>query len=181
VACFVVYTLVRVSWSSGAMRGFWLHVPLIGGALRTAYAYRWITALRLEFIAGISISRAVGDAWRASGHIGSERRADEAESAMRAGTPLSALMKQWPQLPRDWIDFVETGEISGKYEEMFTNIESEAAREWSAAQQNMTTWVPKIVYFIALIIVALQVGRILYQVEIAPIEDAQKMIDEATH
>ena len=64
----VIYTFVRASWSSESFRRFWLWVPFIGGALRTAYAYRWITALKLEFIAGITLSRAIGDAWRASGY-----------------------------------------------------------------------------------------------------------------
>lgn len=180
VVVFIIYTLVRVSWSSPVMRRVWLSVPIIGSSLKTAYAYRWITALRLEFSAGISLSRAVGDAWRASGYLGGDRLAEEGEEAMRTGENLSKLVLQWKQLPRDWIDFIETGEISGAFETAFKNLEAEAARNWTLAQQRMTEWVPKITYFIVLLIVAVIVGRMVYQVEVAPMIDAEKQIEDAT-
>ena len=98
------------------------YVPLVGSTLSRAFAYRWITALRLEFAAGIPISNAVADAWRASGYAyRGERLAIEGEAAIRDGTELSALVQKWGQLPRDWIDFIETGEISGAFETAFVN------------------------------------------------------------
>ena len=156
-ACFVIYTLVRVSWANEGFRRFWLYVPFVGGALRATYAYRWITALRLEFGAGILISRAVGDAWRASGYIGCDQHAEEAEKAMREGANLSALVTQWKQLPRDWIDFIETGEISGGFEEAFQKLEKESADAWKAAHDRMAEWIPKIAYFVVLLIIAAQI------------------------
>ncbi len=177
---FGVYTVVRISWSSPIMRRIWLWTPIIGSALKAGYAYRWITALRLEFSAGVSLARAVGDAWRASGYVDCERFAVEGEEAMRSGIDLSKLVAGWKQLPRDWIDFIETGQISGKFEEAFTQLEAEAAYAWKLAQDRMTEWVPKIAYFAVLIIVAAIVGRMVYQVEVAPIIDAEKQIDDAT-
>jgi type II secretory pathway component PulF len=180
VAGFIIYVVVRASWSSESMRRVWLRVPIIGSSLKTAYAFRWITALKLEFTAGISLYRAVGDAWRASGYVGCERLAAEGEEAMREGTELSKLVLKWRQLPRDWIDFIETGELSGSFEQAFAHLEAEAARAWKLAQERMSDWLPKIVYFFVLLIVGAQVGRVMYQVEIAPIVDAEKQIDNAT-
>jgi type II secretory pathway component PulF len=177
---FIVYTVVRISWSSEAMRHIWLRVPIIGSSLKAAYAYRWITALRLEFGAGISLYRAVGDAWRASGYVGCERFAEEGEQAMLQGTELSKLVLRWKQLPRDWVDFIETGEISGALETAFKNLEAESARNWTLAQERMSEWVPRIIYFVVLLIVAVQVGRLMYQVEVAPIINAENAIDNAT-
>jgi len=177
---FVVFTLVRAFWSSESMRRIWLRVPFIGSSLKTAYAYRWITALRLEFSAGVSLYRAVGDAWRASGYIGNERFAAEGEQAMLGGMELSKLVLRWKQLPRDWIDFIETGEISGALEEAFKNLEAESARAWKLAQERMAEWVPKITYFIVLLIVAAVVMRMIYLVEVAPMVDVQNQIDNAT-
>jgi type II secretory pathway component PulF len=176
---FVVYTFVRVSWSSPIMRRFWLRVPLIGGSLKTAYAYRWITVLKLEFSAGVSLYRAVGDAWRASGYMECDRFAEEGEEAMRGGTDLSKLVTRWKQLPRDWIDFIETAEISGAFETTFKKLEEEAANAWTLAQQRMTEWVPKIVYFVVLLIVAAVVLRMAYQVEVAPMLNVENQIDNA--
>lgn len=177
VLIFVVYTVARISWSSDKMRRFWLSLPIIGSALKSAYAYRWITALRLEFGAGISLSRAVGDAWRASGYLGCERLAEEGEQAMRSGTELSKLVVKWKQLPRDWIDFIETGEISGAYETAFKNLEAEAGRTWKLAQERMASWVPKIVYFFVLLIVAAVVINLMRTIYVDPLVNAENQID----
>jgi type II secretory pathway component PulF len=178
-AGFVVYALVRAMWASESMQRLWLWVPIIGASLNAASAYRWIAALRLEFGAGILLSRAVADAWRASGYPGGNHIALECEEALRAGGSLSKLVQSWKQLPRDWSDFIETGEISGSFQDAFKNLEQEAARDWSLAQQRMGEWVPKIVYFVVLLMVAVIVGQLIYKMEIAPMGDAEKMIDDA--
>lgn len=179
LAGFVIFLAVRASWSSERMRRLWFYVPLVGGSLASTYAYRWITTLKLEFSAGVSLYRAVGDAWLASGYAGAERFAEEGEQAMLEGKELSKLMQEWKQLPRDWVDFVETGEISGALDAAFKNLEAEAAETWKQAQIRMADWGPKIVYFFALIFVAIQVASLMYKVEIAPIIDAEKQIDNA--
>jgi general secretion pathway protein F len=150
---FIVYTLLRVSWQSEAAQSFWLRIPLVGRALSAAYAYRWITALRLEFGAGVPLPEAAADAWRATGYAGREKLALEAEQGLREGAALSTLVQGWRRLPRDWVDFIETGEISGALDTTFENIESETARSWEIAQDLMTQWVPKISYFLFLLIV----------------------------
>jgi type II secretory pathway component PulF len=180
-AGFVIYTLVRVSWSSEIMQRFWLYVPFVGKSLTSAYAYRWITALRLEFGAGISLYKAVGDAWRASGFVGCRELAEEGELAMQQGADLSKLVLGWRQLPRDWVDFIETGEISGKFDEAFVHLEEAAGRHWKATQKTMEEWLPKILYFVALLIAAVVVGNLVYKVEVAPMVDAEKEIEKATN
>ena len=161
---FMLYTLVRLSWSSDAAQRFWLAVPLIGRTLSTAYAYRWVTALRLEHGAGVPMPDAVADAWRASGYAGREALAQQGQRDLREGVELSVLMQRWKRLPRDWVDFVETGELSGALEAAFANLEAEAGRTWDIAQKNMTTYVPKIIYFVALLVVAAQVFSLVYRV-----------------
>lgn len=172
----LVFVLARVTWSSPIMKNFWLHVPIVGPALRSAFAYRWITSLRLEFGAGVSLYRAVGDAWRASGFVDCERLGQEGEEALRSGASLAALVQKWRQLPRDWVDFMETGEISGKFDDAFKNLEAEAARTWKRAQERMSDWLPKIVYFAALLVVAAQVIDIARHVIVDPIAQVEKEI-----
>jgi type II secretory pathway component PulF len=111
------------------------------------------------------------------GYLDSKARAHEGESGLRSGEELSSLVQRWRQLPRDWIDFVETGEISGEYEAMFTNMETESARNWTLAQDRMTEWVPKILTFVLLIVVGCMIGRACYNVVVAPIQQAEKVID----
>jgi type II secretory pathway component PulF len=172
-----LFVLGRVTWSSPVMRGFWLRVPIIGRALRAAFAYRWITSLRLEFGAGLSLFRAVGDAWRASGFVNCERIGQEGEEAMRAGASLATLVANWRQLPRDWSDFIETGEVSGKFDEAFRNLEAEAAHDWNVAQQRMSNWLPKILYFLVLLVIAAQIVSVAYAVIVEPINQVESAID----
>jgi type II secretory pathway component PulF len=181
VAGFVTYVLVRVMWSNETGRNVLLHVPVIGNAMRTAYAFRWITALRLEFGAGISLPNAVADAWRASGYLGAEKLALEGQHAMREGVALSTLVHRWRRLPRDWNDFIETGEISGALESSFKSLEAEASRAWTLAEERMASWLPKMAYFVIILVVAVQVGMLMYQVEVKPIIDAETQIDKATN
>ncbi len=171
---------VRASWENDAMRRIWFRVPLVGGSLAATYAYRWITTLQLEFTAGVSLYRAVGDAWRSSGYAGAAARAQEGEDEMLKGVELSKLVRRWKQLPRDWIDFIETGEISGALEVTLKSLEKEAAENWEQAHRRLADWAPKILYFIALIFVAVQVGSLMYKVEVQPIIDVEKQIDDAT-
>jgi type IV pilus assembly protein PilC len=176
---FLLFVLARFTWSSPNLKRFWLFVPIVGRTLKAAFAYRWITALRLEFGAGISLYRAVGDAWRSSGYIDCERLGQQGEEEMRAGASLSSLVAKWRQLPRDWIDFIETGEVSGGFDTAFKNLETEAARNWTLAQQRMSIWLPKIAYFVALIIAAIPVVQVAKHVLIDPINDAVNQIDDA--
>lgn len=179
---FAVFMLVRVSWRSDAAQQFWLSLPIIGRTLSTAYAYRWITALRLEYSAGIPMPDAIADAWRASGYAGREQFAREGQEALREGAELSTLVHRWKRLPRDWVDFIETGEVSGKLDAAFENLEAEATRAWQIAQQRMTDWVPKIASFIILVIIGLLIlifAQDLYDKEInGPINDALKQIGQ---
>ena len=176
---FGLYFAVRLTWRNPAAQRIWLMIPLVGGTLSAAFAYRWITALRIEFTAGITLSVAVADAWRASGYIGSEALAVQAQEALRHGTPLSQLMRQWKRLPRDWIDFVETGEVSGGMQEALVNLEAEAARHWRLAEQRMTEWMPKILYFFVMLIAGAVVFSLLYQVIVAPLNNVQDSINKA--
>ena len=177
----LLYAVVRTTWRSEIAQRFWLFLPLVGSSLSAAYAYRWITALKLEYSAGIPMPDAVADAWRASGYVGSERLASEGEAALREGAELSGLMLHWRRLPRDWIDFIETGEISGALEKTLENLDAEAARAWTRAEQRMTEWLPKIVYFVMLLMVAWQVCSLMSKVYIDPIANAEKEIDQQTH
>jgi type II secretory pathway component PulF len=160
---------------------FWLALPIIGHALAASYAYRWITALRIEYTSGIPLPSAVADAWRASGYVEHDRYAAEGEAALREGSELAPLVLRWRQLPRDWIDFIETGEISGALDKALVNLEEEAASAWTIAQKRMTDWMPKILYFIALLVVGGQVLLTMMSVYghvMGPIDDALKSIGQ---
>ena len=176
---FVIYTVIRVSWKSDAAQRFWVAIPLIGSTLSTAYSYRWITAVKLEYGAGIPMPDAVADAWRASGYAGRNLRAEEGQQALREGVELSTLVQKWKQLPRDWVDFIETGEIAGALETAFANLESESSRAWDNAQKRMTDWVPKIIYFTALLIVGAQVFTLAYQLYQHEVIDPMNAVNAA--
>jgi general secretion pathway protein F len=178
---FIVYVVIRVSWSSPVLREFWLALPIIGGALKAANAYRWITALRMEFSAGVSFPDAVADAWRSSGYSGAEKHAEEGERGMRFGVELSELVRGWRQLPRDWVDFCVTAETSGEFEKMFTYLEREAGHTWDVKQEAMTQWTPKILTVAFLIIMAILIIPKATQAISAPIVNAENAINDVGH
>jgi type II secretory pathway component PulF len=174
-----LFFVIRASWGNDAAQRFWLAVPIIGKTLSTSYAYRWITALKLEYSAGIPMPDAVADAWRASGYAAGDRLAEEGQAELREGGELSGLVQRWRQLPRDWVDFIETGEVSGALETAFTNLEEEAGRAWNLAQQRMTSWMPKILYFIVLLIAGIQIFALLYRLMAEPYQAINQALNAA--
>ena len=177
LAAFVIFVVIRVSWSSPVAQEFWLALPIIGSALKAANAYRWITALRMEFTAGVPFPDAVADAWRSSGFTGATKRAEEGEREMRAGVDLSQLVKRWRQLPRDWSDFIVTAEASGEFDHMFTYLEDEAAHSWTTRQDRMTEWVPKILVIALILISAALIIPMAARMMNAPYAEIQKELD----
>lgn len=167
---------IRLSWQNAAAQRAWLRVPLLGGTLAAAYHYRWITALRLEFIAGIPLPEAVADAWRSTGFADRDHFAREGREAMLQGTELSVLVQRWKGLPRNWVDFIETGEISGALETALTNLEGEAENTWKLTQERMRNWLPKILSFIILLFV----GWKIIGYYSAADSDTMKMINDAS-
>lgn len=153
----VAYCLIRASWRTGIGQAIWLRIPLIGSFWKATYAYRWTIALQMEFGSGIPLPQAVRDAWRATGYISREQFAQEAESQLNAGEPLSHLMREWPHLPSDWAGYVETGEQAGKLEETFDLLRGEAELNWNARQATLSEWLPRLGYFVIIIIVACQI------------------------
>ena len=89
---FVVYTLVRVTWSSEDLRRLWLWIPIIGSSIKSANAYRWISALRLEFSAGICCRARWGRLAGFRLSSGASHFAEEGEQEMRQGVELSKLV-----------------------------------------------------------------------------------------
>ncbi len=99
---------------------------------------------------------------------------------MRSGEHLSALITGWRQLPRDWIDFIETAKSPANSTRPFRNLEAEAARNWSLAQQRMATWLPKIAYFVALLVAGAMVVQVAEKVYIEPIKQMENALDNAS-
>ncbi len=151
--CIPLSVLAIYTWGTEAGQRFWLAWPLIGNALCSTYVYRWITALRLEYSAGIGLPDAVSDAWKASGFIGSYALAGEAESSIREGNSLSSLIRRWPRLPRDWADFIESGEQAGTLETTLETLSEESSSRAREAQNRLRTWLPRIVFVILMMIV----------------------------
>jgi type II secretory pathway component PulF len=160
IAC---YEAIRLTWRAPGMQNIWLLFPLVRRFLRATFAYRWIVALRMEILAGIPFYQSAADAWRASGYADAGALAEDAVRGMQQdGLPLSRLILRWDRLPPEWADYLATAEYSGKIDETLATLETLAESEWRRAQNVMAKWVPRILYFLILFVVALQIFRAAY-------------------
>jgi len=98
---------------------------------------------------------------------------------MRSGTDLSQLVRRWRQLPRDWIEYFDTAEASGQYETTFKQLEAETAHGWTVTQDRMTEWVPKILYIVFLIVMAIKIVPLASHALTDPVVETEKAIDDA--
>jgi type II secretory pathway component PulF len=170
MVCIPAAVVAVYTWHSEAGQKFWMAWPLIGPALISTYVFRWITALRLEYAAGIPLPDAASDAWKASGFIGCQGLATDAFNLIREGNPLSILMKKWPYIPKDWADFVDSGEQAGTLETTFETLGSEASQSALRAQDRLRVWMPRVVFAFLMIIVGFLMMQALFAF-LKPISD----------
>jgi len=168
------YLFVRLTWNLEAMRFFWLHVPLVGGFLRTSYQYRWIMVLRMELHAGVGFAQAAADAWAATSYGARADRAQEVERRLYEGERLSSAMLEWPELPADWSEYLATAEESGKIDETLGQVEALALDNWKHAQERLASWMPLLLY--AMLIIA--AGAFLFSFVAKAFEPLTEALDK---
>lgn len=152
---FSLYIIISHLWRTPAGQMMLLHLPLVGRTWRATYAFRWIFALRLEHGAGLPLSEAVYDAWQATGYAERDAPAEQGKEHILAGEPLSTIYPKWKgQLPPDWEDYIEAGEISGKLSDTFLSLQDQALSEWTNASAQVNEWLPRF-FLVGILILAI--------------------------
>jgi type II secretory pathway component PulF len=146
----------KKTWRNPNWQIWWFRIPFVGTASQATARYRWILSLHLQFSAGIALPEAAFRAWAATFFARQQTLAVSCRERLLAGDALSEIVTDCPELPEDWIGYLQAGEVSGRTEETLLNLCSVAEIEWRQAMKTVATWVPKIFYGIVVVAVAWQ-------------------------
>lgn len=156
-AVFAGFLFFSWCWKREAGQKLILRIPVLGKALRSAAAWRWVQVAEIEFSAGIPLPESIRDAWMSTGWVHAAARAETAMKRLNEGENLSLLYREWPELPPEWEMFLLTGENAGKLHESLAQLVAEARRNWGNTRKALAEWLPRIFYAGIMILVIFQV------------------------
>ncbi len=151
----VVGRLDRAAANGPAADAFLNRIPLYGKMRRNAALSRFSDVFRFFLVAGKTVSSSLRAAGRASGSGTLMTTAEQAARAIESERRiLSEAIAGRPGIPRPLTQGIRTAEVSGKLDiemERWSKLYAGATEE---AARNFGAWVPRIIYFIIVLVVA---------------------------
>ena len=155
----VVYALYRFTPQTGPIRllmdAIWLHVPVLGGALRNLALSRYCRTFHLLYGAGVPIVESSRTAAELAGNAAVARLLMKGAGSAKAGEPVSAGLPR--SLPPEFVQAWEVGEESGSLEEVALRLANLTGERAEMTLADLARIVPRILYIFIVIFVAVRV------------------------
>lgn len=132
-------------------------VPVLGTARRALALSRLSAALGALLNAGVPIIHAWELAADASGSPALRRAVLSWRSRLEAGQTPAELVRASRAFPELFANFYHTGEISGTLDEVLRRMHELYREEGARKLQALTQWVPRLVYFVIVVLIALRI------------------------
>jgi len=134
-------------------------IPVLGTARHYLALARLATALEALVSAGVNIFEAWGLAAAASGSPAVRRAVAAWKPSMTAGQTPSEAMRACRLFPEMFANLYASGEVSGKLDESLRHLNRLYNEEGSRKLHLVVTWVPRLIYFMVVFLVAYIVIR----------------------
>jgi type IV pilus assembly protein PilC len=134
-------------------------IPVLGTARRYLALSRLAAALEALISAGVNIFEAWDLAATASGSPALRRAVTAWKPEMSSGQPPSEAVRACELFPEMFANFYTSGEVSGKLDESLRHLNRLYDEEGLRKLHLVATWVPRLIYFMVVIIVAFIVVR----------------------
>lgn len=132
-------------------------IPVFGGILRCLSIARFTTSLSSSYSAGISIRPSLKFAAAACGNEYIKQRILKQICILEKGGRVTKVLQKSKVFPEMVIEMVNTGEETGKMEEMLSKVSSYCENKAEAAITILINTVPVILYFAVALYVAFKV------------------------
>lgn len=139
-----------------------LRVPLLGRAMLQLSICRYARAFAMLYKAGVPISECTEKATPAAGNVVVAELFAGAATSVRNGSTAGAGLS--PHLPAEYRDLWMIGEETGQLDKTVTKISEMAADRADFFFLQFGNWLPKIIYFIILGIMAYMILMLAQQV-----------------
>lgn len=158
------YWFVRqVLHAGGAVDRFLLRIPYLGGCLQALALARFSLSMALLVEAGVRIDEAVRQSLEATANDAFRERITPAVAALKGGESLTEVLDQQHVFPREFIDIVETGELSGREPAVFHKL---AEQQNELAEQRMRVLAQvaaRLVWLLVAIVIIVLIANLVAQ------------------
>ena len=156
-----VLAILRLTPGTGVLRKaldvLVSRVPILGGAVRHLALSRFCWAFHMLLKSGVPIIGAMEMAADASGNWVVDRLVRGGADAARDGRPVSEGLSR--RLGREFLDVWEVGEETGTLDEAARRLAVAAGQTAEGRFRALAVWVPRILYFLIMLRIAVQVLR----------------------
>jgi len=129
-------------------------VPILGSGRRALALSRLSMALEALISAGVNVVEAWELAAAASGSPALCRAVADWKPQLDAGRTPAELVNSTPVFPETFFHLYHSGEISGKLDEALRRLHDFYQEEGTHKLQMVAQWVPRLIYFIVVLIIA---------------------------
>jgi type II secretory pathway component PulF len=164
IALVAAYWFVRqVLRAGGAVDRFLLRIPYLGGCLQALALARFSLSMALLVEAGVRIDEAVRQSLQATANDAFRERITPTVAALKGGESLTEVLEQQHVFPREFIDIVETGEVSGREPAIFHKL---AEQQYELAEQRMRVLAQvaaRLVWLVVAIVIIVMIANLVSQ------------------
>lgn len=147
----------RSEFWRGIMEKFIRFVPVLGSARRSLALARLAAALEALISAGVSVIDAWGLAAAASGSPALKLEVATWDKRLASGETPGEILSRSSLFPELFAHLYQTGEVSGQLDDTLGRLHEHYQDEGSRRLHLFAQWLPRIVYFIVLIVIAYQI------------------------
>jgi type II secretory pathway component PulF len=159
----VVFLVIFASQSTHSeawralLEKFTRRVPLLGTARKNLALARLAAALEALISAGVPIFRAWELAAAASGSPALRREVGSWPPRFAMGHTPADVVRSCPEFPSLFCGLYTSGEVSGSLDKELKHLHTLYLEEGTRQMQNLSAWVPKIIYLIIVLAIAWQI------------------------
>ncbi len=145
----------KIAFMREGLDFLFLRIPVLRGIIKKVCTARFCFVLRLGLEAGISVISCLKIAANVCGNEIMKKTILLEVPAIEKGESIGRIFLHYDIFPRTTHEFWQTGEESGKTVQMMARISEHLRAESEFAIEMLMIWIPRVIYFAAVIYVAL--------------------------
>ncbi|MEX0792658.1 MAG: type II secretion system F family protein [Pirellulaceae bacterium] len=168
-----LWNLYRRGMFDGLQLDRWvMKIPGIGYAIQTLALSRMAWALALTIGGGMEVRKAIRLSLRASGARNYTQYADEIDQDIVGGEEIYHALNKTGVFPSQFLDAIETGELSGRLSEMMEQLSEQYQQQAKVALNTLAIIAGVVVWLMVMGLIVAVIFRLFFTFYLGPINEA---------
>lgn len=169
------YWVAKEVFRSGAIDRFLIHVPVIGGCMRTLAIGRFSMGMALTLEAGVPTPEAARLSLYATGNGAFDAESKKVANLLREGQTLAWSLRESALFPEDYLAAVENAEESGTEPEVFNRLAQQYHEKGTTALKMLAWAATGLVWFLVAAVLIYFIFSLVMQIA-QPYKEAFDML-----